>query len=92
MNYDLDTKAGMSNYYAITGRVHGWDEDSVWVGQAADRYAAISMAKDYFWSLDGASEKDREEATIHGEGVYINAVLTSATPITETRTTQGESK
>lgn len=70
----------MKRYYAVTGRICGRDEDEVHICEAASREEAAASAADAFWQLDNKPEY-RERAENNGEGVFINQVFMSDSPI-----------
>lgn len=75
-------------YWAITGRIPGDEEDSLYVMQAPNREEAEAAFVAAIWADEPGDEKSREEAkqnvlSRHGQLVYMNSVICSQTPITE---------
>lgn len=70
-------------FYAVSGRICGDDEDTTLVIKAASRQAALDEYTETMWSLDGTPQADRELLEANGEGVFINSVVKSKTAIVE---------
>lgn len=71
----LGTKLKQQRYYAVTGQVPGDDEDTLLlVGQHADRDKAVEVFRDMLREIRNC-EPDEE--------IFVGAVVSSATPITE---------
>jgi hypothetical protein len=72
----------MSHFYAVIGRICGDDEDSVLTLCADSREGAINEFRRWLWELDGSSQEDIELMEANGQGVFVNQILVSASPIT----------
>lgn len=80
---ELDAPAEESaplKWYAVTGRLHGDDEDTCWVYQCSDVVAARG---EFIKNMRGFNDILPEDVDRLGEdaNVYINSVVVSATPI-----------
>lgn len=76
----------MSKFYAVTGRIHGDDEDTCFTFEADFTEDARRIFADMLFNSRGWSARDRvREIEEHGGdlGCYINQVLISETPIRE---------
>lgn len=73
----------MSQWYAITGRVCGDDEDTVLIFEADSKEDATREFIEQMWEMDGRCAEDREAAENEGAGIFINSVVRSSTPIEE---------
>lgn len=69
------------SYYAITGRIWGDDEDTVLTLYADSKEEAINQFRHWMWEQDGSSQEDRDLLEANGEGVFINQILVSTSPI-----------
>jgi hypothetical protein len=67
----------MMTYYAITGRVHGDDEDVCVLVEAASRNEAVQQFLDIMREQAGITFDPADEYT----NVYVNSIVSSATPI-----------
>lgn len=72
----------MSNFYAVVGRICGDDEDSILTLCADSKEEAINQFRHWMWEQDGSSQEDRDLLEANGEGVFVNQILVSASPIT----------
>ena len=77
-------------FYLVTGRMIGDDEDTVLTPVANSRIEAIGAFIEEMWAMELSScldsyTFDREQAEANGEGVVVNGVYESDSPITEAR-------
>lgn len=77
-------------FYLITGRMTGDDEDTTLTPVANSRAEAIGLFIEEMWAMELGScldtyTFDREQAEAVGEGVVVNSVYESNSPITEAR-------
>jgi len=71
------------NYWAVAGRMCGDDEDHVRFFQHCTREDAIDLFRIQAYEDEGMSVEERELAEANGEGVFVNIVLASDSPIEE---------
>lgn len=71
------------NYIAVIGRMCGDDEDTCLLFECVTREGAINAFTEHMRLLDNMTVEDLAHAEANGEGVFINHVLTSASPIEE---------
>jgi hypothetical protein len=77
-------------FYLVTGRMIGDDEDTVLTPVANSRAEAIGLFIEEMWAMELGScldtyTFDREQAEAVGEGVVVNGVYESDSPITKAR-------
>jgi len=77
-------------HYLVTGRICGDDEDTALCFQAESRHAAVDIYVELMWDLELTSFTNpderlnaRQAAERMDEGVFVNGVFVSDTPITE---------
>lgn len=80
----------MTKFYLVTGRMVGDDEDTTLTPIANSRAEAIEAYIEEMWAMELGScldtyTFDREQAEAIGEGVVVNGVYESNSPITEAR-------
>lgn len=69
-------------YYAVTGRIPGDDEDSMYVFHVASREEAVALFTDEIYSETTCPEETRANVVkAHGQAVYINTVVVSDSSI-----------
>ena len=68
-------------HYLVTGRMCGDDEDTAKSFQAESRHDAVDIYVELMWEGTDAETRDLFERT--GEGVFINGIFVSDTPIEE---------
>ena len=67
------------NYYAITGRMVGDDEDSTFLlGPMPNRQAAIDAFKAEMWEMSDVDTEDRDDEL---NEIFINSVIWSESPL-----------
>lgn len=78
-------------FYLVTGRMIGDDEDTVLTPVANSRVEAIGAFIEEMWAMELGSlhfsgiEETRLNAEANGEGVVVNGVYESDSPITKAR-------
>jgi len=70
-------------FYAISGRICGDDEDTTLVIKADDRQAALGEYRDQMRDMAGMTEGELEHLEGNGEGLFVNSIVRSLTPIVE---------
>lgn len=70
-------------FYAVSGRVCGDDEDTTLVFKASGRGDAISQFREQMWELEGLTPEEIDQAEACGEGVFVNSTVKSRTAIVE---------
>lgn len=80
----------MTKFYLVTGRMVGDDEDTILTPIANSRAEAVGLFIEEMWAMELSScldsyTFDREQAEAIGEGVVVNGVYESNSPITEAR-------
>jgi hypothetical protein len=76
------------NYVLVVGRMCGDDEDSARLYEHCTEEEAVLEFKDDLWAIETEHDTDnakaiREAADLCGEGVFVNHVFASASPIEE---------
>lgn len=71
------------NYIAVIGRMCGDDEDTCLLFECVTREGAINAFTEHMRLLDNMTAEELELAEANGEGVFINHVLASVSPIEE---------
>jgi hypothetical protein len=80
----LGVCSGNEQYYAVTGRIPGDDEDSIYVVRAVSRGTAIDAFEEALWEYELDREARQEELEREvGRHTFINSVVVSDTPIKE---------
>lgn len=69
-------------YYLVTGRVCGDDEDTSLTFFCDTKEQAVTDYRETMWELDGTSKDERWLMEACDQGVFINGVFVSDTPIT----------
>ena len=69
------------NFYAVIGRICGDDEDTVLTLRADSKEEAINQFRHWMWEQDGSSQEDRDKLEASDQGVFVNHVLVSSSPI-----------
>lgn len=71
-------------WYAVTGRIPGDDEDSLYVFQVGSREDAIKAFEEAIWAEETDAEEGRESVfNEHGQYVFLNSIVVSDSPITD---------
>lgn len=71
------------NYWAVAGRMCGDHEDHVRFFQQCTYQDAIDLFRIQVYEDKGVTLAERELAEANGEGVFVNLVLASDSPIEE---------
>lgn len=73
-------------FYAISGRLC-WDDEDVTlvtlVIKADDRQAALDEYRDQMMTINGLSTSELEHLERNGEGLFVNSIVRSVSPIVE---------
>ena len=73
-------------YWAVTGRIPGDDEDSVYLCETTSRAVAVRHFDRSIWDDVSTPESYRADRARcrkqYGDTTYINSVMSSDTPIT----------
>lgn len=69
-------------HYLVTGRICGDAEDTTLTFMATSKQEAIDAYTSLMWSQDGSSQDERWLLEACDQGVFINGVFVSDSPIT----------
>lgn len=70
-------------HFLVVGRMCGDDEDTGITYHVKERHEAVALYVDEMWEMDGADTETRGLFERTGEGVFINGIYESETPIKE---------